>query len=193
MTLFERYSKLRGAVANQFSTTTQGLVDKALLFAEERMEGLTRYDGTPMLDHAVEVAHIVATEVGLGRNSTVASILHDVVRIEAKRDDDEELERLLDTIRKEFGEEVIGIVMGLTSISELKLNTHSDQASDFRDMIVSYSEDPRVILIKLADRLEVMRSITMFPEEKRLKKSWESMNLYAQIAHKLGLYNIKSE
>ena len=177
MGLFERYEKLRKAVANQFSATTQGLVDKALQFAEERMGDLVRYDGTPMLDHAVEVAHIVATEVGLGRNSTVASILHDVVRIEAKKDDEAGLEALLNTIRKEFGEEVIGIVMGLASISELKLNTHSDQASDFRDMIVSYSEDPRVILIKLADRLEVMRSIAMFPEEKRQKKSWESMNL----------------
>ena len=189
----ERYNKLRETVAKQFSVTTQELVDKALRFAMERMEGLTRYDGTPMLDHAVEVAHIVATEVGLGRNSTVASILHDVVRIAAQRDDEESLEALLNTIRKEFGDEVIGIVMGLTSISELKLNTHSDQASNFRDMIVSYSEDPRVILIKLADRLEVMRSIAMFPEAKRLKKSWESLNLYAQIAHKLGLYNIKSE
>ena len=189
----ERYNKLRETVAKQFSVTTQELVDKALRFAMERMEGLTRYDSTPMLDHAVEVAHIVATEVGLGRNSTVASILHDVVRIAAQRDDEESLEALLNTIRKEFGDEVIGIVMGLTSISELKLNTHSDQASNSRDMIVSYSEDPRVILIKLADRLEVMRSIAMFPEAKRLKKSWESLNLYAQIAHKLGLYNIKSE
>ena len=193
MELFERYEKLRNAVANQFSTTTQGLVDKALIFAEERMEGLTRYDGTPMLDHAAEVAHIVATEVGLGRNSTVASILHDVVRIEAKRNDDDNFELLLNTIHKEFGAEVVGIVIGLSNISELKLNTQSDQASDFRDMIVAYSEDPRVILIKLADRLEVMRSIAMFPKEKRLKKSWESMNLYAQIAHKLGLYKIKSE
>ena len=157
------------------------------------MEGLTRYDGTPMLDHAAEVAHIVATEVGLGRNSTVASILHDVVRIEAKRNDDDNFELLLNTIHKEFGAEVVGIVIGLSNISELKLNTQSDQASDFRDMIVAYSEDPRVILIKLADRLEVMRSIAMFPKEKRLKKSWESMNLYAQIAHKLGLYKIKSE
>ena len=189
----ERYSKLRETVAKQFSTTTQEMVDRALKFAEERMEGLTRYDGQPMLDHAVEVAHIVATEVGLGRNSTVASIIHDVVRLEAKRDDDEALEALLDTIRREFGNEVVGITLGLANISELKLNTHSDQASNFRDMIVSYSEDPRVILIKLADRLEVMRSIAMFPEEKRMKKSWESMNLYAQIAHKLGLYNIKSE
>ena len=193
MELFERYSKLREAVANQFSTTTQGLVDKALQFAEERMGGLTRYDGKPMLDHAVEVAHIVATEIGLGRNSTVAAILHDVVRIEAKSGNSEEFESLLKTLHNEFGAEVVGIVVGLTNISELKLNTQSDQASDFRDMIVSYSEDPRVILIKLADRLEVMRSIAMFPKEKRLKKSWESMNLYAQIAHKLGLYNIKSE
>ena len=191
--VMERYSKLRETVAKQFSTTTQEMVDRALKFAEERMEGLTRYDGQPMLDHAVEVAHIVATEVGLGRNSTVASIIHDVVRLEAKRDDDEALEALLDTIRHEFGDEVVGITLGLANISELKLNTHSDQASNFRDMIVSYSEDPRVILIKLADRLEVMRSIAMFPEEKRMKKSWESMNLYAQIAHKLGLYNIKSE
>ena len=100
MNLFERYSKLREAVRNQFSTTTQGLVDKALQFAEERMGDLVRYDGTPMLDHAVEVAHIVATEVGLGRNSTVASILHDVVRIEAKKDDEAGLEALLNTIRK---------------------------------------------------------------------------------------------
>ena len=189
----ERYSKLRETVAKQFSVTTQGLVDKALQFASERMEGLTRYDGTPMLDHAAEVAHIVATEVGLGRNSTVASIIHDVVREVAMSDDDEALEALLTTIRKEFGEEVAGITIGLANISELKLNTRSDQASDFRDMIVSYSADPRVILIKLADRLEVMRSIAMFPEAKRLKKSWESLNLYAQIAHKLGLYNIKSE
>ena len=193
MELFERYSKLREAVAKQFSTVTQEMVDRALLFASERMEGRVRYDGTPMLDHAVEVAYIVATEVGLGRNSTVASVIHDVVREMAMGDDDVALEALLDTIRKEFGEEVAGVTLGLANISELKLNTHSDQASNFRDMIVSYSEDPRVILIKLADRLEVMRSIAMFPEEKRKKKSWESLNLYAQIAHKLGLYNIKSE
>ena len=109
----ERYCKLRETVKKQFSVTTQEFVDKALLFASERMEGLTRYDGTPMLDHAVEVANIVATEVGLGRNSTLASILHDVVRIVAQKDSEEELEVLLNAIRKEFGDEVIGIVMGL--------------------------------------------------------------------------------
>lgn len=193
MELFERYSKFREVVVNQFSATTQALVDQALLFAEEHLQGLTRYDGHPMLDHAVGVAHIVATEIGLGRNSTIAAIIHDTVRLSAKDGDEEAVERLLDEIHQTFGSEVVGIAMGLANISELKLKTENKQASDFRDMIVAYSADPRVILIKLADRLEVMRSIAIFPEEKRLKKSWESMNLYAQIAHKLGLYNIKSE
>ena len=191
--VLERYSTLRTKVAQMFSTTTQQLVDKALIFADSHLSELTRYDGKPMLDHAVGVAYIVATEVGLGRNSTVSAIIHDVIRLAAKSDEQEHLEQLLSECKEMFGEEVVGIVSGLANISELKFNTHKEQASSFRDMIVAYSEDPRVILIKLADRLEVMRSISIFPKEKRKKKSWESMNLYAQIAHKLGLYNIKSE
>ena len=191
--VLERYSALRNKVAEMFSPTTQALVDKALLFADSHLSGHTRYDGKPMLDHAVGVAYIVATEVGLGRNSTVSAIIHDVIRLAAKGDDEQYLEQLLDECKELFGEEVVGIVSGLANISELKFNTHKEQASSFRDMIVAYSEDPRVILIKLADRLEVMRSIAIFPKDKRKKKSWESMNLYAQIAHKLGLYNIKSE
>ncbi len=191
--ILARYTALRKAVAAAFSPTTQALVDKALVYANERLDTLLRYNGTPMLDHGAEVARIVATEMGLGRNSAVASILHDVVRVSAQTDDEEALNALLGEVRTEFGEQVAGIAVGLSNISELKLNTQSEQASDFRDMIVSYSEDPRVILIKLADRLEVMRSLAMFPPEKRQRKSWESMNLYAQIAHKLGLYKIKSE
>ncbi|MBQ7952177.1 MAG: bifunctional (p)ppGpp synthetase/guanosine-3',5'-bis(diphosphate) 3'-pyrophosphohydrolase [Alistipes sp.] len=191
--VLERYSRLRTKIAEMFSPTTQAMVDKALTFADSHLNGLCRYDGTPMLDHAVNVAYIVATEVGLGRNSTVASIIHDVIRIVAKSDDEQALEQLLEQCEELFGEEVVGIVSGLANISELQFNTHKEQASSFRDMIVAYSEDPRVILIKLADRLEVMRSIAIFPKDKRKKKSWESLNLYAQIAHKLGLYNIKSE
>ena len=191
--VFERYSFLRNKIAEMFSPTTQQMVDRALEYADGHLCEMKRYDGTPMLDHAVGVAYIVATEVGLGRNSTVSAIIHDVIRLAAKSGDEERLEQLLDECKEMFGEEVVGIVSGLANISELKFNTHKEQASSFRDMIVAYSEDPRVILIKLADRLEVMRSITIFPEAKRKKKSWESMNLYAQIAHKLGLYNIKSE
>lgn len=191
--VLDRYSDFRKTIAGMFSQTTQQLVDRALEFAAEHLDGVVRYDNSPMTDHAVGVAQIVATEVGLGRNSTISAIIHDVVRIAAKEDDGQKLDQMLEQCKTLFGEEVIGIVSGLANISELQFNTHKEQASSFRDMIVAYSEDPRVILIKLADRLEVMRSIKMFPEAKRKKKSWESMNLYAQIAHKLGLYNIKSE
>ncbi|MBO7330538.1 MAG: bifunctional (p)ppGpp synthetase/guanosine-3',5'-bis(diphosphate) 3'-pyrophosphohydrolase, partial [Alistipes sp.] len=190
--VLKRYGSLRNAIAASFSPTTQECVDKALVFAEQRMREYTRYDGTPLFDHDVAVAEIVAKEIGLGRNSTVAAILHDIMRIVSK-ERPEEVESLSRTIREEFGEPVLGIIVGLCKISNIKLKVSKEQADDFRDMIVSYSEDPRVILIKLADRLEVMRNLNIFPPDKRRKKSWESLNLYAQIAHKLGLYALKSE
>lgn len=190
---FLRYEKLRTLVRASFSEQTRELVDAALVYADEKLSGLTRYDGGPLLDHAAAVAAIVISEIGLGRNSTLASILHDVVRLAHKQLPAEEFLALTADIRMRFGEQVVGITVGLANISELKLKVSTEQADNFRDLIVSYSADPRVILIKLADRLEVMRSLDMFPREKRRKKSWESMNLYAQIAHKLGLYNVKSE
>ncbi|MBO5671807.1 MAG: bifunctional (p)ppGpp synthetase/guanosine-3',5'-bis(diphosphate) 3'-pyrophosphohydrolase [Alistipes sp.] len=188
----DRYSDFRKHIAANFSETTQTMVDKALCMAAERMGDAERYDSTPMLDHCVGVARIVVEEIGLGRNSTVAAIIHDIVRV-ALKTKGEELDTLTATIRRDFGEEVLGITLALGKISDIRLKASKEQASDFRDMIVSYSEDPRVILIKLADRLEVMRTLNIFPPKKRRDKSWESLNLYAQIAHKLGLYNIKSE
>ncbi len=190
--MLERYEIFRSYVRENFSQTTQELTDRAIEYAAERLAGEVRYDGSPLLDHAVQVALIAVKEIGLGRNSAVASIIHDVVRLADKRKEGNLIE-LLEQIRSLFGEQVVGITVGLANISSIKLKASKEQASDFRDMIVSYSEDPRVILIKLADRLEVMRSLSMFPKEKWRKKNWESMNLYAQIAHKLGLYNIKSE
>lgn len=192
MIMLERYEIFRSYVRENFSQTTQELTDRAIEYAAERLAGEMRYDGSPLLDHAVQVALIAIKEIGLGRNSAVASIIHDVVRLADKRKEGNLIEQL-EQIRSLFGEQVVGITVGLANISSIKLKASKEQASDFRDMIVSYSEDPRVILIKLADRLEVMRSLSMFPKEKWRKKSWESMNLYAQIAHKLGLYNIKSE
>ena len=192
MNTLDRYSDFRSIVASNFSELTQSMVDSALLFSDKHLSEEHRYDGRPLLDHGVAVARIVIEEIGLGRNSTVAAILHDVVRIVVQQRP-EELEALSEAIRKEYGDEVLGITLALSKISNIHLKMSKEQTSDFRDMIISYSEDPRVILIKLADRLEVMRSLDMFPQKKHLKKSWESMNLYAQIAHKLGLYNIKSE
>ena len=192
MDALTRYKSFREFVARTFSVTTQQAVDKALVFAAERMEQHARYNGRPLLDHDVAVGEIVAREIGLGRNSTVAAILHDVMRIAVKEQPDT-VDELTRTVKAEFGEQVLGIIVGLCKISNIKLKVSKEQADDFRDMIVSYSEDPRVILIKLADRLEVMRNLDIFPPEKRRKKSWESLNLYAQIAHKLGLYALKSE
>ena len=188
-----RYETFRTLVRTNFSEKTQLIVDDALAWAADKLGDAARYDGRPMLDHAVAVAEVVISEVGLGRNSTVASILHDVVRLAHKNLPAEEFLALAEEVRTRFGEEVVGITVGLANISELKLKAAKEQADNFRDLIVSYSEDPRVILIKLADRLEVMRSLDIFPKEKRRKKSWEALNLYAQIAHKLGLYGIKSE
>ena len=194
ISILDRYNELRNSVANAFSENSARMVDSALCFAAEQLEafGAVRYDNNPMLDHGAAVAKIVVDEVGLGRNSTIAAIVHDVVRIASQHHLDR-LDEISTTIRKEYGDEVLGIAIALCKISDIKLKASKEQASDFRDMIVSYSEDPRVILIKLADRLEVMRSLDLFPEKKRRKKSWESLNLYAQIAHKLGLYSIKSE
>ena len=190
---FSRYEKLRTLVRANFSEQTQALVDEALVYADGKLASLTRYDGSPLLTHAAAVAGIVISEVGLGRNSTISAILHDVVRLAHKQLPAEEFLALTADIRSRFGEQVVGITIGMCNISELKLKVAKEQAENFRDLLVSYSEDPRVILIKLADRLEVMRSLEIFPHEKWRKKSWESMNLYAQIAHKLGLYSIKSE
>ena len=192
MNALERYKELRDIVSASFSERTQSMVDHALQFAARELADVVRYDGNPMLDHGVAVAHIVVERIGLGRNSTIAAIIHDVVRI-AAQEHPERLEELHADICRDYGDEVWGIALALAKISDIKLKASKEQASDFRDMIVSYSEDPRVILIKLADRLEVMRSLAMFPEKKRIKKSWESMNLYAEIAHKLGLYSLKSE
>ena len=145
---------------------------------------MTRHDGTPLVTHSINTAMIVIREVGLGRNSTISTLLHDVVRLQ-----------LVDVykIGNRFGEQCVGILQGLCNISDVDPKVANDQVDNFRELIVSYSTDPRVILIKLADRLEVMRILDIFPEQKRKKKSWESLNLYAQIAHKLGLYSIKSE
>ena len=188
-----RYEKLRTTVRENFSEHTQQLVYEALTYAAEKLDGLRRHDRPPPPDHTVAAALIRTAALGVGRTSTLSHISPDAAAIAHKHSTPEEFLALTADIRERFGEQVVGITMGLANISELRLKVAKEQADNFRDLIVSYSEDPRVILIKLADRLEVMRSLGMFPHEKWRKKSWEAMNLYAQIAHKLGLYTIKSE
>ncbi len=178
---FEDFLALCGTY---FSAPSVETIRGVLALADEKLAGIKRYDGTDMVMHSVGAAEIVIREIGLGRNSTVATLLHDVVQKDLMS---------LDEAGEMYGEQCRSILKGLCNISEVDAKVSNEQAGNFRDLIVSYSTDPRVILIKLADRLEVMRSLQIFPREKQQKKSWESLNLYAQIAHKLGLYGIKSE
>ncbi|GHV01465.1 GTP pyrophosphokinase [Bacteroidia bacterium] len=174
----------RQIISGYFSVASVEMISDALARAEVLLDGYRRYDQRPFVEHAVAVAGIVITEIGLGRNSTISCLMQDAVRM--GKISAEEVGRL-------YGAECESIVRSLCSISQVDTKVSDEQAGNFRDLIVSYATDPRVILIKLADRLEVMRSLSIFPRDKQLKKSWESLNLYATIAHKLGLYSIKSE
>lgn len=182
--LKEKYAGFFRLIDKSFSPESVVMINDAFVVASTALDGLTRYDGSPLFDHSVKTAEIVVSEIGLGRNSTIATLLHDAARMGLINHE---------AIETHYGQAPVTILEGMNSISKVKTKQSSQQADNFRDLIISFSNDPRVILIKLADRLEVMRSLDMFPEPKRDKKSWESMNLYAQIAHKLGLYSIKSE
>ena len=160
------------------------LLSRAAAIAGSAPELEKRDDGTPFINHATSVAEIVSAEMGLPLSAVCAVFLHEAFRVE--RDGLKEL-------RGEFGEEVINMVESLNKISEIKPKETGLQAENFRKLIVSYSKDPRVTLIKLADRLEVMRSLDNFPKAKQVKKSTETQFLYAPLAHQLGLYNMKSE
>lgn len=171
-------------VTAHYATEDTQLIVCALRAAERSMRPRTRYNGAPFIEHSLGVARIVAMRMGLGPSAVVASLLHDVAR---------EGLLTLPEIATQYGRTVAEILKGMNSISSVDPKVSTLQADNFRELIISYSTDPRVLLIKIADRLEVMRSLEAFPELKRNKKSWETLHLYAPLAHKLGLYTIKTE
>ena len=157
----EYYRPFLDVARSIFDEETYETVCEVLWLAADRLKGMTRHDGTPFIVHSINTATIVIREVGLGRNSTISTLLHDVVRLQ-----------LMDVHRigSRFGQQCVGILQGLCNISDVDPKVANDQIDNFRELIVSYSTDPRVILIKLADRLEVMRALDMFPAEKIAKK-----------------------
>ncbi len=178
------YKELLQTAKLRYSENSYSIIKNAMRVAIQELEPYKRYNGDPMVNHSINTALIVINELGLGRNSVVATLLHDVVRLNLIP---------MDEIRKKFGSECAGVLMGLNNISAVDTNHDTSQSEHFRDLIVSYSTNPRIILIKLADRLEVMRMLHIFPEAKRTKKSWETLDIYSQLAHKLGLYQIKTQ
>jgi GTP diphosphokinase / guanosine-3',5'-bis(diphosphate) 3'-diphosphatase len=157
------------------------LINKAYEFANSAHAGVRRKSGEPYILHPLAVATIVTKEVGLGTKSIVSSILHDVV---------EDTDYKLVDIENLFGPKIASIVDGLT---KLEGNFDYKQAANFRKMLLTLSDDVRVILIKIADRLHNMRTLESMTPNKQLKISGETLYIYAPLAHRLGLYAIKTE
>lgn len=162
------------------------LIDKAFKIANEAHWNMRRKSGEPYVIHPISVAKIVNQEIGLGAKSIAVALLHDVV---------EDTEYSLEDIEREFGSKIASLIDGLTKISGTynKENSSSLQAENFRKMLLTLSDDLRVILIKIADRLHNMRTLDSMPEHKKMKVAGETIFLYAPLAHRLGLYAIKSE
>ena len=157
------------------------IVQRARALALEALSGETRSDGTPFIGHPDAVAAIVRDEIGLDEDSIAAVYLHEATRSHP----DISLEGFPEGIRK--------IAEGLGKISTIKPKDTRLEAESYKKLIVQYSSDPRVTVIKIADRLEVMRSLGIFPKSSREQKVLETLMLYIPLAHQLGLYNIKSE
>lgn len=161
-------------------------IEKAFKIANEAHWNMRRKSGEPYIIHPIAVAKIVNQEIGLGAKSITAALLHDVV---------EDTDYTLEDVERDFGPKIASMIDGLTKISGTynKENSSSLQAENFRKMLLTLSDDLRVILIKIADRLHNMRTLDSMPEPKKMKVAGETIFLYAPLAHRLGLYAIKSE
>jgi len=159
-------------------------IRKAFQMAFDAHKDHRRKSGEPYIYHPIAVADIVVNEMGLGVTSFISALLHDVV---------EDSDYSLEDIRAWFDEKIASIIDGLTKISEVFDSRSSLQAENFRKMLLTLSEDVRVILIKLADRLHNMRTLDALPPNKQVKVAGETIYLYAPLAHRLGLYAIKTE
>lgn len=184
--ILRRYRALLRAVKPFMKKGDKRLLRTAFDMALDAHKDMRRKSGEPYIYHPLEVARIVVEEIGLGTTSVICALLHDVV---------EDTEITLEEIEKEFGNVVARIIDGLTKISGLynKSTNTSDQAENFRKMLLTLADDVRVILIKLADRLHNMRTLDSMPKEKQLKIASETSFLFAPLAHRLGLYAVKSE
>ena len=162
------------------------LIEKAFRVANEAHWNMRRKSGEPYIIHPICVAKIVNQEIGLGAKSIATSLLHDVV---------EDTDYSIENVNKEFGPKIASLIDGLTKISGTydKGGSSSMQAENFRRMLLTLSDDLRVILIKIADRLHNMRTLDSMPENKKMKVAGETIFLYAPLANRLGLYAIKSE
>ena len=181
----EAYDKLINDYLKSRHRKKVDLIGKAFNFARQAHKGVRRLSGEPYIMHPIAVAQIVCSEIGLGSTSICAALLHDVV---------EDTDYTVEDIENMFGSKIAQIVDGLTKISGGIFGEQaSAQAENFKKLLLTMSEDIRVILIKIADRLHNMRTLDSQPANKQYKIAGETLYLYAPLAHRLGLYKIKSE
>ncbi|MBR6121329.1 MAG: bifunctional (p)ppGpp synthetase/guanosine-3',5'-bis(diphosphate) 3'-pyrophosphohydrolase [Prevotella sp.] len=181
----DAYKKLLNDYEKSRHRKKTDLITKAFNFAKQTHKGVRRLSGEPYIMHPIAVAQIACSEIGLGSTSICSALLHDVV---------EDTEYTVEDIENMFGPKIAQIVDGLTKISGGIFGEQaSAQAENFKKLLLTMSEDIRVILIKIADRLHNMRTLDSQPANKQYKIAGETLYIYAPVAHRLGLYKIKSE
>jgi GTP pyrophosphokinase len=182
--ILRQYRALLKVLRPKLKKGDEELIRRAFEIAAEAHKTMRRKSGEPYILHPIAVAIICVEEIGLGVRSTICSLLHDTV---------EDTDVSIEDVEREFGGEIARIVDGLTKISNVIDTSTSQQAENFKKILLTLTDDPRVILIKLADRLHNMRTLDYMKREKQLKISSETIWVYAPLAHRMGLYNIKTE
>ena len=182
--IVKAYRDLLKSMRGNLDKSSRKQIRLSFEMAAEAHLDMRRKSGEPYILHPLAVAKIVAEEIGLGTTAVICALLHDVV---------EDTEITLGDIQREFGNNVAKIVDGLTKIKGVFDVTSSEQAENFRKIVLTMAEDIRVILIKIADRLHNMRTLESMSRQKQMRIASETVYLYAPLAHRLGLYNIKSE
>ena len=182
--ILREYRSLLKTLKTKLKPGDKDLIRTAFQMAADAHKTMRRKSGEPYILHPIAVAKICSEEIGLGVRSTICALLHDTV---------EDTDISLEDVKREFGEEITRIVDGLTKISNVIDVNASQQAENFKKILLTLTDDPRVILIKLADRLHNMRTLDSMKREKQLKISSETVYVYAPLAHRMGLYNIKTE
>lgn len=182
--ILREYRALLRGLKPKLKPGDKELIRHAFEMAADAHKTMRRKSGEPYILHPLAVAQICVEEIGLGVRSTICALLHDTV---------EDTDITQEDVQREFGIEIARIVDGLTKISNVVDVNASKQAENFKKILLTLTDDPRVILIKLADRLHNMRTLESMKREKQLKISSETVYVYAPLAHRMGLYNIKTE
>src|SRR3954463_15457221 len=182
--ILREYRSLLRALKARIKPGDRKLIRNAFEISAEAHKSMRRKSGEPYILHPLAVARICVEEIGLGIRSTICSLLHDTV---------EDTDVTIEDVEREFGSEIARIVDGLTKISSVMDTNSSQQADNFKKILLTLTDDPRVILIKLADRLHNMRTLDYMKRDKQLKISSETVWVFAPLAHRMGLYNVKTE